>query len=397
VNDSEKRKFGLSARKDSSSPWWTKNPCWTWEPVKALEAATVIRAVEEVGSTSHHCAVGHLTSDPTRFLVEKWGAPAVEESSIRNQVHSRFWAWKRGAIRCGSLLSSPDAEIVCFDKEDLEAFQQIMMPLAREMQQQSDLFVLTRADPKSALCLSSVTVSQIAKTVERLNYTDHVLTQYDAVKQDLNCMQPKGRLTLLEGPPGSGKTYLLRGLLAETSMSYVFVNAKNYDDLMDPELLQLFQEYFAHSSKLPIVLLLEDADKLLVPRQKGASLAGLSSALNLGDGLLAEIFDIRLVATTNAELIAIDPALLRKGRLSERIRVDLLSAAHANKVLCSLLQDGEQKLASKYFQTEEKDKLVISLADVYARARELGWQPPPRERKKKLFLRGPSTPEDDYA
>ena len=58
--------------------------------------------------------------------------------------------------------------------------------------------------------------------------------------------------------------------------------------------------------------------------------------LNLADGIFGAIANIRIVCTTNADKLAIDPALLRAGRLCANIEVPALAAAHAASVCTRL-------------------------------------------------------------
>ena len=51
---------------------------------------------------------------------------------------------------------------------------------------------------------------------------------------------------------------------------------------------------------------------------------------------MGSIFDIRVVATTNADHVQIDQAIVREGRLCRRINVPELPAEHANTLLGEL-------------------------------------------------------------
>lgn len=67
------------------------------------------------------------------------------------------------------------------------------------------------------------------------------------------------------------------------------------------------------------ILILEDCESLLVPRENGTNIASaISNLLNLGDGLLSDALSINVICTFNASLKKIDDAVLRKGRLLAR-------------------------------------------------------------------------------
>src|SRR6185436_19347124 len=51
--------------------------------------------------------------------------------------------------------------------------------------------------------------------LERRNYNPKVLEDYDYVVKDFNTTSPAGRMAIMEGMPGTGKTHLVRGMLME--------------------------------------------------------------------------------------------------------------------------------------------------------------------------------------
>ena len=60
--------------------------------------------------------------------------------------------------------------------------------------------------------------------------------------------------------------------------------------------------------------------------------------LNFGDGLLGEMLNVRLVVTTNAKKLEMDPAVVRKRRLCRHVQIDL-GIAQAEAVLRRLGAD----------------------------------------------------------
>lgn len=114
----------------------------------------------------------------------------------------------------------------------------------------------------------------------------------------------------------------------------------------------------------PICLILEDADRVLVNRKEG-DMSSIAAMLNLGDGILGAVLDIRIVATTNAAQLEMDPATRRPGRLCRYLQVNPLEPTIANGVYTRLVQ--------KPFTFQSP----TSLAEVYARARDAGWVAPP--------------------
>ena len=169
----------------------------------------------------------------------------------------------------------------------------------------------------------------------------------------------------------TGKTHIIRSLLLNVpGAMFVLVPPDMVSSLSGPELLPLLlTQKQSLALNGPIILLLEDADKCLVTRQSD-NINSIQSLLNLGDGILGSLLDLRIIATTNAKKIEIEPAILRPGRLSKRVEVNALDAATACKIYEHLLPESESNLDSKFPSFAK-----FSLAHIYSVAREDGWIP----------------------
>lgn len=224
-----------------------------------------------------------------------------------------------------------------------------------------------------------VKVGSINKTLCRDNYDDRALKAYDHIKADLVSDSPCGRLVIISGPSGTGKTYFVRGLISECHAEFVFVPPSLITELAGPALLKLLFDRRSESSEdavyykrrlLPgtrnnsksFVLVVEDADQCLIPR--GSDNANsVTTLLNFCDGMFGELLNLRIIATTNAKNMEIDSALRRNGRLCRLVHVDKLSKEHAFRILNRLKPDWVLPFGSI-------DKESISLADIYALARD---------------------------
>lgn len=216
--------------------------------------------------------------------------------------------------------------------------------------------------------------------LERSNYDDDVLKGYDRVVSDLQAATPAGRVAILDGKPGTGKTFLVRGLLDEVrDVIFVIVPANLIQELAQPGMIPALVALHQSRGDRPMVFIIEDADEVLAPRA-GDNMSSVSAILNLGDGILGQLLDVRIIATTNAKRQDVDEAIKRPGRLSAMVHVGPLSAEKAGEVY--------QRLTGKPPYTFELDKMTgpmfkgkTSLAEVYQLARDSGWTPPPKERK----------------
>jgi len=194
----------------------------------------------------------------------------------------------------------------------------------------------------------------------RENYHPEVLDDLDFVVSSFKKNPPNGRICILNGEPGTGKTHLVRAMLRELDAVFLIVPSNLIDSLDKPEFMPLLLSVKNEHEK-PIVMVIEDGDICLVPR-KNDNISTIASLLNLSDGILGAIIDIKMIITTNAEIKDMDKAIDRPGRLCRNITVGPLPYDQANKVF-QRLTNGSPNLDYQRFYT---------LAEIYNIANNIG-------------------------
>jgi len=156
-------------------------------------------------------------------------------------------------------------------------------------------------------------------------------------------MHSSASVLVLIGPPGTGKTTFIRGLLQHTKSSAMVT--------YDPEILKkdyVFARFIEGNNNIMVI---EDADNFLGNRNEGNTV--MHKFLNVGDGLITTKNKKMIFSTNLPSVKDIDAALIRPGRCFDVLYFDYLDIKQA------------KNLANRLGVSLDSEKDQYSIADIF--------------------------------
>jgi hypothetical protein len=132
-------------------------------------------------------------------------------------------------------------------------------------------------------------------------------------------LNSQANILLLIGPPGTGKTTFIRGLLSHSNSSAIVT----YDaSILEKDFL--FARFIEDDAN---IMVLEDSDNFLKARSDGNTM--MHRFLNVGDGLVTTKGKKLIFSTNLPSIRDIDSALVRPGRCFDIVNFDTLTQSEA--------------------------------------------------------------------
>ncbi|RKP32498.1 AAA-domain-containing protein [Metschnikowia bicuspidata] len=217
-------------------------------------------------------------------------------------------------------------------------------------------------------------VGGLEKAIALLRSTVELPLHHASLFLDFGIAPPRG--ILLHGPPGTGKTMLLRCVAHECDAHVLTVNGPLIVSKYLGETEQVLRDMFAEASKYqPLVLFMDEIDSLAPKRGADDAMEAdsrvVATLLTMMDGM-GESGRVVVVGATNRPN-SIDPALRRPGRFDQEVEVGIPDASARRDILAK--QFGRMN-AAKY-ALSDADIQVVALkthgyvgADLSALCRE---------------------------
>lgn len=132
-------------------------------------------------------------------------------------------------------------------------------------------------------------------------------------------LNSSANILLLIGPPGTGKTTFIRGLLSHSNLSAIVT----YDaGILEKD--ALFARFIEDDAN---IMVLEDSDNFLKARSDGNTM--MHRFLNVGDGLVTTKGKKLIFSTNLPSIRDVDSALVRPGRCFDILNFDTLKHSEA--------------------------------------------------------------------
>lgn len=199
-------------------------------------------------------------------------------------------------------------------------------------------------------------VGGLEKPIALLRSTVELPLHHSSLFLDFGISPPRG--ILLHGPPGTGKTMLLRCVAHECDAHVLTVNGPLIVSKYLGETEQVLRDLFAEATKYqPAILFMDEIDSLAPKRGLDDAMESdsrvVATLLTMMDGM-GDSGRVVVVGATNRPN-SIDPALRRPGRFDQEVEVGIPDAEARKDILTKQLQ---RMNASKCALSEENIQTI---------------------------------------
>jgi hypothetical protein len=309
-----------------------------------------------------------------RMIRQQWNAHKVRAEMADRILRSDIAIYpsrpKNQREEIERLLFRLDGEVFCHLQDDTLLVYAPTVALANEVAQrlskeygkpwrpkkQTPTFHLLTAGPNGFDTEPVKITRPVAMSEEYLDL--HYGQDVVAFEQRLNeqLKNQSNGTTILRGEAGTGKTSFIRHLLAKLwkTHRFYYLPTAACRFLSGPDTVAFWVTESRKAPDTKKVVVLEDAEEILMERAAD-NRGEVSILLNAADGLLGDFLKMHLIATVNAPIERLDPAVIRPGRLlayhdfKRLSRQQALRLANAKGI--ALPEQDDYSLAEIYCQT----------------------------------------------
>lgn len=392
-----------------TNPWWDATPLpmfdqsfpmllasWAERGIAAeimIQAATrkAYRTIWNGDERHFDAVVTALTGIGGHTILEQTGSvqcgladgPDGGPSGLDDEERLVIMAWPDAVVRVVGVagLSRVQVMACALGAERMDAIRTsvtevLNAKIAPDLSRIRPMFVLV--DTGDGLHIREL--GPCGELLARGNYTQAQVEAFDQITANILSSDPDGRLVLLSGPPGSGKSHYVYGLMqALPTAVFVAVPPSMVKSLGDPSLLTAVLGCRRQlGRKAPLVFFVEDGDRTIAKRGDD-NIDDLAALLQLGDGANGRTLNLHVIVTTNSGLEDVDRAVVRDARLAAKVMFDELTPDHAIEIWQRLLPGTDPPLlreaTDRHTMRPAARAGSLTLAMLYKRARAAGWKP----------------------
>lgn len=182
--------------------------------------------------------------------------------------------------------------------------------------------------PRTGLTLRKHQIKAPAIPDLNLYYGDKFEDKHKVLVKEINEKNNSG-LFIFHGVTGSGKTNYIRYLISEAKpeIEFIFYPITLLREITSPDLITFLSDY------QDAVLIIEESEDSVQARDLfNTDKSSIANLLNVSDGLLSDVLNLKIICTFNTDIKNLDKALLREGRLLGIHRFEAIPAENANKI-----------------------------------------------------------------
>jgi len=179
-------------------------------------------------------------------------------------------------------------------KEEIDAFEAILLKSRVESKETPHQFYMIKKHEYGLYEMAEFKTKKRDIALAE-NYNDDLLELNENLIEFLNTEDENG-IVLFHGLPGTGKTTYIRHLISTCSARFIYMPNNVVPFISQPDFISLISSFPGS------VLVLEDREEIVKPRENNDSNSGITNLLSLGDGLLGDALKLKIICTFNCEL-----------------------------------------------------------------------------------------------